>query len=148
MEAGLQKVHLRGDLLTKLSQAEDGKSALGRAFELISNTLLEKPEMLRLLQYRALEHGEEVDPLVRRYLSELFEVIARYLEPWIENGELRGKNSRTLIFGLIAIIISYQPLKRLFSDGESSLEEVYEAYAGLQVLSYPQSITVLASKII
>lgn len=131
MEAGLGKVHLRGDLLARISEAESGKTALQRTFELIAKTLLENPEMLRLLQYSALEQQHDCDPLVQRHLCELIEVVAHYLEPWIQNGQLRGKNSRTIIFALIALVISYQPLKKLFSIGGTSLEELYEAYAVL-----------------
>ena len=89
LEAELQQLRFRGDLLAKIAEASDGRMALVRAFELLTKTLMHKPEILRLLQYSALELNEDFDPLVRRHLGELIEVVARYLEPWIKNGELR-----------------------------------------------------------
>ena len=138
MEAGLQQVHLRGDLLARIAEASDGRMALTRTFELLAKTLLQKPEMLRLLQYSALEQGEDFDPLVRKYLSEWIEVIARYLEPWIKNGDLRGTNSKAFVFALIAIVISYEPLKRVFAGEELGLDEMFEAYANLYLPPHPQ----------
>ena len=138
MEAGLQQVHLRGDLLARIAEASDGQTALARTFELVAKTLLQKPEMLRLLQYSALEQGEDFDPLVRKYLSELIEVIARYLEPWIKNGELRGTNSKAFVFTLIAIVISYGPLKRVFAGERLGLDGMFGAYANFHLSPCPQ----------
>ena len=82
---------------------------------LIATTLMEKPELLRLLQYSALELSADFDPLVRRHLNEFVEVTAHYLEPWIEKGELRCASSKTLIFTLVAIVASYNSIQRVFS---------------------------------
>lgn len=116
MKSGLRQIHLRGDLLTGIAEAPDGQTALARTFELISETLMEKPELLRLLQFSALELGSDFDPLVRRHLSEFVEVTARYLEPWIDKGELRCTSSKALIFTLVAIVASYSSIERVFSS--------------------------------
>jgi AcrR family transcriptional regulator len=115
MKSGLRQLHLRGDLLTGIAEARDGQTALARTFDLIAKTLMEKPEVLRLLQYSALELSVDFDPLVRRHLSEFVEVTARYLEPWIKKGELRCASGKTLIFTLVAIIASYSSIQRVFS---------------------------------
>ncbi len=88
LESELQQVYFRGDLLARIAEASDGRTVLERTFELLAKTLMHKPEILRLLQYSALELNENFDPLVRRYLGELVEVLARYLEPWVKRGEL------------------------------------------------------------
>jgi AcrR family transcriptional regulator len=82
MKSGLRQFHLRGDLLASIAEARDGQTALARTFDLIAETLMEKPELLRLLQYSALELSTDFDPLVRRHLNEFVEVTAHYLEPW------------------------------------------------------------------
>lgn len=112
MESGLQEVQLRGDLLARIAEAGDGRTALVRTFELISKTLMRKPEIFRLLQFSVLELSGDFDPLVRRHLGELLEVIARYLEPWISNGELRCTNGRTVVIALIAIAMGYGSVQR------------------------------------
>ncbi len=129
MKSGLQQLYLRGDLLAAIAEACDGQTALARTFDLISKTLMEKPEILRLLQYSALELGADFDPLARRHLSEFVEVTARYLEPWIKKGELRCTNSKTLVLTLIAIVTSYSSLQRVFSAAGLAPDGMFEACA-------------------
>ena len=130
MKSGLRQLHLRGDLLTGIAEARDGKTALARTFELIAKTLMEKPEVLRLLQYSALELSVDFDPLVRKHLSEFVEVTARYLEPWINKGELRCKSGKTLIFTLVAIIASYSAIQRVFSAEGLNADGMFETCSG------------------
>jgi AcrR family transcriptional regulator len=129
MKSGLQQLYLRGDLLAGLAEALDGPTALARTFELIAKTLMEKPEILRLLQYSALEQSTDFDPLVRRHLNEFVEVTARYLDPWIKKGELRCKDGKSLVFTLIAIVTSYNSLQRIFSAEGLGLGGMLEACA-------------------
>lgn len=84
LDAELKQVKLGGDLLARIAEASDARTVLVRTFELLSATLLGRPELVRLIQYSALELGEDIDPLLRKYLSELVEVVVRYLEPWVE----------------------------------------------------------------
>lgn len=126
MEAGLRQFHLRGDLLAGIAEARDAQTALARTFDLIAKTLLEKPELLRLLQYSSLELSTDFDPLVRRHLNEFVEVTARYLEPWISKGELRCTSGRTMIFTLVAIVTSYSSIQRVFSTERLSPYGMFE----------------------
>ena len=126
MEAGLRQFHLRGDQLAGIAEARDAQTALARTFDLIATTLLEKPELLRLLQYSALELGTDFDPLVRRHLNEFVEVAAGYLEPWITKGDLRCANGRTMIFTLVAIVASYSSIQRVFSAERLSPYGMFE----------------------
>jgi AcrR family transcriptional regulator len=125
----LQRVHLRGELLTRLAEAHSGRKALAGAFELISTTLLQQPQLLRLLGYSALELSEDLDPLLRLHLGELVEVVARYLEPWVERGDLRCANAKTLVLTLIAIVLSRGPLRRVFIGDSASLPAMFETYS-------------------
>jgi len=127
--AELQRVNLRGELLIRLAEAPSGRVALTCTFELIATTLQQKPQLLRLLQYSALELSDDLDPLLRRHLGELVEVIARYLEPWIDRGELRCSNAKTLVLTLIAIVLSRGPLRRVFLGDADSLNSLFETYS-------------------
>jgi AcrR family transcriptional regulator len=134
LESELQQLRFRGDLLASMAEAPDGRTALVRAFDLLTKTLMQRPEILRLLQYSALELNENFDPLVRRHLGELIEVVARYLEPWIQNGELRGVNAKTVTLTLVGIVISHSSLQRLFLGKELGPERMFEAYASFAFL--------------
>jgi AcrR family transcriptional regulator len=129
LEAELKQVILRGDLLARVAEASDGKMALARTFELISATMTHRPEMVRLMQYSALELGEDIDPLLRRHLGEFIEVIARYLEPWAGVGERRGANAKAVVLALISFAVNYSSLHRMFLNVRSVPDAVFSAYA-------------------
>ena len=134
LDAELQQVKLGGDLLARIAEAGDAKTVLARTFDLISATLLERPEFLRLVQYSALELGEEFEPLMRKHLSELVEVLVRYLEPWVNRGQLRCENAKTLVLSLVGIILCHRPLDRLFPSNGMSAETMFKAFAGSTAL--------------
>jgi AcrR family transcriptional regulator len=127
--AELQRVQLRGELLTRLAEAPNGRAALASTFELITTTLAQQPQMLRLLQYSVLELSDDIDPLLRKHLGQLVEVVARYLEPWIQRGELRCSNAKTLVLTLIAIVLSRGPLRRVFVGEADNLNSLFETYS-------------------
>lgn len=125
----LQRVQLGGELLKQLAEAQNGRAALSCTFELIARTLQQHPQLLRLLQFSALELSDDLDPLLRKHLGELVEVVARYVEPWIQRGELRCSNAKTLVLTLIAIVLSRGPLRRVFVGDADSLNSLFETYS-------------------
>jgi AcrR family transcriptional regulator len=135
LDAELQQVKLRGDLLGGIAEAKDGRTALERALELIAVTLMQKPQLLRLLQYSTLELAEDIDPMLRKHLGQLIEVVAHYLEPWARKGELNNTNAKAVVLALIAVVVSYSSLHRLFLGGGSSREAMFKAYADLCSIS-------------
>lgn len=110
----LSHIQLRGELLAKLAEASTGHEALICTLEVIVSALQQSPHLMRLLHFSTLELSQDLDPLFRKHLVELVEVVARYLEPWIEKGELQSSDSKTLVLTLVAIVLSCDPLKRLF----------------------------------
>lgn len=125
----LKRVQLRGEVLTRLAEAQNGHTALACTFELIATTLQQQSQLIRLLQYSALELSDDLDPLLRWHLGELVEVVARYLEPWIQRGELRCSNAKILVLTLIAIVVSLGPLRRVFLDTADNLNSLFETYS-------------------
>lgn len=136
LDAELQRVKLGGDHLAGIAEAADARSLMARTFELISDVLLSRSELLRLIQYSALELGEDLDPLLCKYLSQLVEVVAHYLEPWISRGELRCNNAKALVLALVGIIVSQQPLNRLFHNNNPGPESIFSAFKDSMVLVY------------
>jgi AcrR family transcriptional regulator len=128
LDAELQQVKLSGDLLAGIAEAGDARTAVARTFDLIATTMLERPELLRLVQYSTLELSDDIDPLLRRYLGQLVEVIARYLDPWVSRGDLRC-SAKALVLSFIAIILSHRSLHRVFSGDGSGPELMFKAYA-------------------
>lgn len=133
LESQLRQVNLRGDLLASIAESGDAREALARCFDLISATLLPRRDLLRLLQFSALELGEDFDPLLRRYLGELVEVLARYLDPWVGKGEPHGAQSRALILAMVAIVVSHHPLQRVCTGSVMEQEASFQSYSDLLV---------------
>jgi AcrR family transcriptional regulator len=129
LSAELNRVQLRGELLTRLAAAQTGRTALVCTFELISTTLLQQPQLVRLLGFSALELSEDINPLLRRHLGELVEIVARYLDPWIARGEIRCTSAKTLVLTLIAIVFSRGPLDRVFLGDAATLDTLFETYS-------------------
>lgn len=129
LDAELQQVKLRGDLLTRIAEASDRKTAVVRTFELIATTAMQRPQLLRLIQYSALELSDDIDPLIRRHLGQLVEVIAHYLEPWVTKSELRSLSAKALVLSMVAIVLTHRSLHRLFSSDGSGPETMIKAYA-------------------
>jgi AcrR family transcriptional regulator len=145
LDAELQQVKLRGNLLAHIAEATSGRVALERAFELIAETLMSKPALLRLLQFSTLELGEDIDPLLRKHLGQLVEVVAHYLDPWAATGDTRAPTAKSAVLTLIAIVVSYASLHRLFLNGASSPEGMLKAYADLCAISTDRSQPILNS---
>ena len=128
--AELQRVQLRGELLTRLAEAQDGRTALACTFELIATTLHQQPQLLRLLQYSALELSDDLDPLLRRHLGELVEVVARYLEPWIEKAAitlLQRQDAGAYVDCNRSE--PWKPLRRVFLGDVENLNSLFETYS-------------------
>jgi AcrR family transcriptional regulator len=127
----LQCVHLRGDLLTGLAGAQSGRSALECAFDLIRNALLRDPQLLRLLGFSVLELGDDLAPLLRQHLGEMLAVLVRYLDPWVERGEIRCASAKTLVLTLVAIVLSRGHLQRVFPGDAANLDAFFATYSEL-----------------
>lgn len=131
LESELRQVHLRGDLLAEIAEAQEARSAFARAYNLIYNTLMQRPQMLRLIHFGILELNPDFDLLLRKHLGELIEVIAHYLEPWIQKGELLCTDARSAILAMVAIVAGHNTLSRVFLNRSCGPEPLYTAFADL-----------------
>ncbi len=129
LDSELRRVHLQGDLLAEIAEAENVQTVVTRTFDLVAKTLKRQPELLRLVQFSALEFSDDLKPLFRRHLGELIEVVARYVDPWISRGELRCSSAKVLILTLIAIVLSHRSLHQIFSEDEAGPEAMFETYS-------------------
>jgi AcrR family transcriptional regulator len=129
LESELQKVQLRGDLLAEVADAPDARAALANTYTLIKSALGEDRGLLRLLQFSSLELGKELDPLLRKHLRELVEVIAGYLQPWIDNGQLQCANAKVVVLTFVAIVVNYNSVFSVFSDVMPGLATTLDVHA-------------------
>lgn len=130
----LGRVHLRGDQLKEIAEAADARQALERVVTLIETTVLQRPLVLPLVLYGALENATDVDALLRRHLEEIVEVVARYLDPWVDGAGLLPGNARGVVMALVSIAVFRRSLIRVFpaAPGTGNAVEAFVALcAGL-----------------
>jgi AcrR family transcriptional regulator len=129
LESELGKIQLRGDLLAHLAASPNPGTALDRTYEMIEKTLEQSPALLRLIEFGALELRSEVEPLLHRYLAQFIEVLAGYLRPWTEKGELGNTQPRSVVLMLVAIVFSRQVLESIFQEGTPKADAMVDACA-------------------
>lgn len=131
LEFQLQKVRLRGDLLAGVADAPNALAALANTYTLISSALAEDRGLLRLLQFSSLELGKDIDPLLRKHLRELVEVVAGYLQPWIDNGQLQCTNAKVLVLTFVAIVLNYNSVFKVFSEVMPGLDTTLDVHTDI-----------------
>ncbi len=139
LETELQKLRLRGDLLLEVAGAPDVHAALANTFELVRVTLEEHRDLLRLIQFSSLELGKDFEPLLRKNFGELIEVVAGYLQPWIDNGQMQCSQAKMVVLTLVAIVLNSYFLYPIFTDGSPSVTATLQAQADLCNMIAPQA---------
>jgi AcrR family transcriptional regulator len=128
LESQLQKVRLRGDLLAEVADAPDASSALANTYTLIASSLADD-RLIRMLQFSSLEFGKDIDPLLHRHFRELVEVLAGYLQPWVDKGQLQCSNAKVVVLTFVAIVLNYNSVFRVFSEFTPGLETTLKTHA-------------------
>ena len=113
VESELESIDLRKDILTRLGAASTRADAIDHAWELIRAILEPKRDLLRLIQFGALEMAQDIRPILRNYLIELTEMIASCGQPWVVATNFEGFCLRDVVL-LVAAVVAF----------ESSLQEV------------------------
>jgi AcrR family transcriptional regulator len=129
LEAELQKLRVRPDLLVQVANAEDLRSALGVIFELLTDALAAQPRLLRLLQFSVLEFKSDLQPLYQRYLGELLEGAATYLRSWRERGALRCEDPRAMVVAFAVTVVGMQTLFPIFGAEQLSMRSGQDSAA-------------------
>ena len=88
LESELRKLSVPGEELARITNAEDSRTALRTVLELISRNMVKQPELVRLLHFSALEFKSDIEPMFRRHVQPIFEVLSgmpaeAVLRPWL-----------------------------------------------------------------
>ncbi len=131
VESELAKVRIRPELLTKLAAARDPQSAVRAVFLLIADAVHAQPQLVRLLNFSAMEFGSALEPLYRKHLEGLLTIAASYLEPWTERGYLSAVDTRTIVLAFAATMVCVQCFYPVFATDNpfSPTEETASMFA-------------------
>ena len=113
--------------------AADARSALRALFELITQTVVEEPALVRLLHFSILEFGSAMQPVFRKHLDALLAAAAGNLEQWSGNSGLRELNARLTVLSFAATVMLLQvyPVLTGTELPAASLEGAAAEYAEL-----------------
>lgn len=133
VDSQLGRLQLRAEVLERLLQEEDSHTALRGLFELITETVVKQPELVRLLHFSALEFGPDVELVYRRHLDGLIAAASDSFEKWTEKYQFRSPNPRVTVMSFVATVVLLQCYP-LFSGSAlpfPSVETAAAAYAEL-----------------
>jgi TetR/AcrR family transcriptional regulator len=106
VESELQKLSTCGLAVSgQLAETTDLNSAFHIIFNLIVDAVARHPNMVRLLQYSALEFGRGIEPLYRKYLGELLESSANHFRRCAEVDRLSCSDPQTIFLAFAATAV-------------------------------------------
>jgi AcrR family transcriptional regulator len=112
--AGLK---LRRDLLDGISGGDDPEVVLPKIIDLLVDTVIFKPELLRLIAVAFLELHWKTEAFCKEFLSPIFSAIHRYMEMNIENERVRDLDPTMLTAALVTTVMAHAEISRLI-DGD------------------------------
>jgi AcrR family transcriptional regulator len=108
---------LRRDLLDGIAGGEDLEVVLPKIIDLLVDTVIFKPELLRLMAVAFLELHWKTEAFCREYLSPIFSAISRYVEMNIENERVRNLDPTMVTAALVTTVMTHAEIARLI-DGD------------------------------
>jgi TetR/AcrR family transcriptional regulator len=134
IEHELTKVTGHGDALVRVLNADNAHIALLSVFEVISETVVQQPELVRLLHFSAMEFGSDMEPLFRQYLRPYVECLSNSIRRWSHGGHLSEMDPMLTILSFIATVMLLQDLFPAFAGSNSpftGVKNTASAYAKL-----------------
>jgi AcrR family transcriptional regulator len=122
---------LRRDLLDGITGGDDPEVVLPKIIDLLVDTVIFKPELLRLIAVAFLELHWKTEAFCKEYLSPIFSAINRYMEMNVENERLRNLDPTMVTAALVTTVMTHAEISR-WIDGDrlsySGSREAASAY--------------------
>jgi AcrR family transcriptional regulator len=133
LESELQKLSIRAEALVLVAEAADFHAALEAVFEIITETMVKQPELVRLLHFSLLEHRPDIKPALRRYLRPIGELVVKKLRSWPCDSDSCDAYPSIGVLSFIATIATVTLLQDSFSElhGSSRPFESVESAAAV-----------------
>jgi AcrR family transcriptional regulator len=109
---------LRRDLLDGIADGDDLEVVLPKIIDLLVDTVIFKPELLRLIAVAFLELHWKTESFCQEYLSPIFSAISRYVEINIENERVRNLDPTMVTAALVSTVMAHAEISRLIGGGK------------------------------
>jgi AcrR family transcriptional regulator len=133
IDSELEKLSVRAEVLAQSANVEDSRIALRTLFELITDTVVKNPELVRLLHFSFLEFGPDVESVYRRHLDAIITTSSRNFGKWSQNSGFRDMNAQVTVLSFVATVVLLQnyPVFTGTVLPFTSIESAATAYAEL-----------------
>jgi AcrR family transcriptional regulator len=108
---------LRRDLLDGIAGGDDPEVVLPKIIDLLVDTVIFKPELLRLIAVAFLELHWKTEAFCQEFLSPIFSAINRYVETNIANERVRNLDPTMVTAALVTTVMTHAEISRLI-DGD------------------------------
>ena len=108
IDSELGKLSVRAEVLARIANVEDSRIALRTLFELITDTVVNHPALVRLLHFSALEFGSDMEPVYRRHLDAIIIAAAKNFERWSRSYGFRDLDARVTVLSFVATVVLLQ----------------------------------------
>jgi AcrR family transcriptional regulator len=145
VDSELGKLSVRAEVLARVANAEAPQVALRTLFELITDTVVNSPELVRLLNFSALELGSDMEPVYRKHLDAIVAASAKNFTKWSREYGFHDLSARVTVLSFVATVVLLQNFYQVFTGSVlpfPSVKSAADEYAELwyRVLSIaPQS---------
>jgi AcrR family transcriptional regulator len=118
---------LRRDLLDGIAEGDDPEIVLPKIIDLLVDTVVFKPELLRLIAVAFLELHWKTEAFCQEYLSPIFSAISRYVEMNIESERVRKLDPTMVTAALVTTVMAHAGISRLIDGDKMSYSGSREA---------------------
>jgi len=115
------------ELLEGIAKCDSPELVLPKLFELLTDTVYYRPELLRLMAVAFLELHWKVESFGQEHFSPVLSAISRYLEMNIKGGKLRDLDPTIMVVGLMMTPLMHPGISKLIGGSKPTLVNVKEA---------------------
>jgi AcrR family transcriptional regulator len=154
IDCELEKLNVRAQVLDRIEKVANSKAALRTLFELITDTIVNHTDLVRLLQFSALEFGADMEPVYRKHLDSIVNTAAANFQKWSRDYGFRDLSAHATVLSFVATVIMLNNYSEFTGAALpfTSVESAAAAYAELwfRVLTdggapnFPNSATTVA----
>lgn len=127
LRSQLEPLKLDRNLQARLAAEDDPQAVIPMISQFLIETLFERPELLRLLLFSALELPS--DELYRKHFGGIFDAIELYLGKCASRGTIRSVDSHIATLGLAGAVLADVTLHQIFMNEKWSLSAAKGAAA-------------------
>ena len=133
IDCELGKLSVRAQVLGRIEKVEGSRAALRTLFELITDTIVNHTDLVRLLQFSALEFGPDIEPVYRKHLDSIVHTAATNFRKWSQDYGFRDLSAHATVLSFVATVIMLNNYSELTGSTLpfTSVESAATAYAEL-----------------